>query len=78
MKRGRLLRAVVVGNKKKITRFNGVYLKSQRTRVLLVSPALNFLGTRIYGPVCKEIRNQVYRKEGTYRSKIESKARGTI
>lgn len=49
--------SLIITTAKKIKRSNGTYIKFDQNRILTLSENLKFLGTRIYGPICKEIRN---------------------
>jgi hypothetical protein len=43
----------------------------------MVGQNLKFLGTRVYGPICKEMKRKVKKKEGTFRGSIVSYAKGS-
>ena len=47
---------LVVGVKKKVSRPDGSYVKFHENRVVLLSEQKKFMGTRVYGPVAKEIK----------------------
>lgn len=47
---------LIIGLKKWTKRFNGVSTKNLRNRILILLDNYKFLGTRVYGPICKEIR----------------------
>lgn len=47
---------LIIGQKKIKKRKNGTFIKFDKNRSLLISKAMKFLGTRVYGPVVKEIR----------------------
>ena len=42
--------------KSKVKRFDGLYVGSQTSRVLIFSDAYKFQGTRIYGYIFKELQ----------------------
>lgn len=44
-----------------IMRYDGVFIKFTQNRVLIFSKNYKFLGTRIYGPIMKEIKIQIYK-----------------
>ena len=47
---------LVIGLKKISRRSNGVWIKSNQNKILLLNESLKFLGTRVYGPICRDIR----------------------
>jgi len=47
---------IVVGVKKKKARMDGSFISFHNNRVVLLSDQKKFLGTRVYGPVSKEIK----------------------
>jgi large subunit ribosomal protein L14 len=53
---------VIINVKQKHRRSSGTFLKFDRNRSLNLSEQLKFLGSRVYGPICKEIRNSVAKK----------------
>lgn len=60
--------ALILGTKKKVNRKNGIFVKWSTNRVLLFSDQRKFLGSRVYGPICKEVRKG--KKKIRYRSII--------
>jgi large subunit ribosomal protein L14 len=40
------------------SRLNGIYLRYSRNRMILFQEHDKFGGTRIYGPLCRELRNK--------------------
>lgn len=67
---------LIVNVKNKCRRKNGIYLRVDRNRSLTLSEQFKFLGTRVYGPICKEIRNTKQKK--LQYKKIISYSKGTI
>ena len=60
-------------------RLDGIFIKSDFNRILVLSKDKQFLGTRIYGPIYKEIRYLVDGKKKLVRyEKIVSLAKKTI
>ena len=53
---------VIVNTKQKHRRPNGIFIKFDRNRSLNLSEQLKFLGSRVYGPICKEIRGSAAKK----------------
>jgi large subunit ribosomal protein L14 len=48
---------LIISIKKKTKRLNGNFISCDNNRVLTISDQYKFLGTRVYGPISKEIRN---------------------
>lgn len=48
--------ALIISIKNKTKRLDGSYINFKNNRALLFNDHLKFIGTRIYGPICKEIR----------------------
>jgi large subunit ribosomal protein L14 len=71
----KLYRALVIATKKEERRNRVTFIRFRENRVLLLSEQDKFLGTRIYGPICKEIRGGV--NETKYKP-IISYSRGTV
>jgi large subunit ribosomal protein L14 len=53
---------IIINITQKYRRLNGIFIKFGRNRSLNLSEQLKFLGSRVYGPVCKEIRNTAAKK----------------
>ncbi len=56
IKKKTLYYALLISTKRKVKRLDGSLFSSQNNRVLMLSETYNFLGTRIYGFISKEIR----------------------
>ena len=56
MKKGTVSKAVIVRTKKEIRREDGSYLRFDDNACVLLSPSGELRGTRIFGPVAREIR----------------------
>ncbi|MEE2987005.1 MAG: 50S ribosomal protein L14 [Nitrospinota bacterium] len=56
VKKGEVKKAVVVRTKKEIRRSNGSYIKFDNNAAVLISDTQEPLGTRIFGPVARELR----------------------
>ena len=52
--------AVVVRTKKEIRRSNGTYIKFDSNAAVLLTAKLEPIGTRIFGPVTRELRNEAF------------------
>ena len=56
VKKGEVMRAVIVRTKKEIARQDGSYIKFDDNSAVLVNQQNEPLGTRIFGPVARELR----------------------
>ena len=62
IKKGEVVKAVVVRSVNKIRRANGSYLKFDSNAVVIIDPQLNPRGTRVFGPVARELREKNFMK----------------
>jgi large subunit ribosomal protein L14 len=62
IKKGTVTKAVVVRTKKEIRRPDGSYIRFDDNAVVLLGPADELRGTRIFGPVARELREKQYMK----------------
>jgi large subunit ribosomal protein L14 len=62
VKRSDVIRAIVVRTKKSIRRQDGMYIRFDDNAVVLVNLDNNPRGTRVFGPVAREIRDKNYSK----------------
>jgi len=62
VKKGDVMRAVVVRTKKEIRRSDGSYVKFDANSAVLLSPQKDPIGTRIFGPVARELRAKGFMK----------------
>lgn len=60
VKKGTVSRAVVVRTKKEIRRKDGSYIRFDDNAVVLLTNADEPRGTRIFGPVARELRDKDY------------------
>ncbi len=58
MKKGTVSRAIVVRTKKEVRRQDGSYIRFDDNAVVLLSATGEMRGTRIFGPVARELREQ--------------------
>ena len=58
VKKGEVLKAVIVRTKKEIRRQHGSAIRFDSNAVVLVNPQGEPIGTRIFGPVTRELRNK--------------------
>ncbi|TAJ13383.1 50S ribosomal protein L14 [Marinilabiliaceae bacterium JC017] len=57
MKKGTVTKAVVVRTKKEIRRADGSYIRFDENACVLLNAAGEIRGTRIFGPVARELRD---------------------
>ncbi|MFZ9846966.1 MAG: 50S ribosomal protein L14 [Flavobacteriales bacterium] len=61
-KKGSVSKAVVVRTKKEVRRPDGSYIRFDDNAVVLLNAAGELVGTRIFGPVARELREKDYMK----------------
>ena len=61
-KRSDVVRAIVVRTKKTIRRQDGMYIRFDDNAVVIVNTENNPRGTRVFGPVAREIRDKNFSK----------------
>ncbi|MCK9273725.1 MAG: 50S ribosomal protein L14 [Syntrophales bacterium] len=62
VKKGDVLKAVVVRTVKEVGREDGSYLKFDDNAAVLINDSLEPIGTRIFGPVARELRAKQFMK----------------
>jgi len=62
VKKGDVVRAVVVRTKKEVRRPDGSYIKFDDNAAVIIDAQGNPRGTRIFGPVARELRDKRYMK----------------
>jgi large subunit ribosomal protein L14 len=62
VKKGDVYKAVVVRTTKEIGRPDGSYLKFDQNSAVLINPQGEPIGTRIFGPVARELRARKFMK----------------
>jgi large subunit ribosomal protein L14 len=62
IKKGEIVQAVVVRTAKETGRRDGTYIRFDDNAAVLISPQGEPLGTRIFGPVARELREKRYMK----------------
>ena len=60
VKKGEVKRAVVVRTRKELRRKDGSYIRFDENAGVLINEAGEPLGTRIFGPVARELREKQY------------------
>jgi large subunit ribosomal protein L14 len=62
VKQGMVTRAVVVRTKKEVRRSDGSYIRFDDNAVVLLNAGGEMRGTRIFGPVARELREKQFMK----------------
>ncbi len=62
IKKGTVIRAVVVRTRKESRRPDGSYIRFDDNAVVLLNAAGEMMGTRIFGPVARELRDKKFMK----------------
>ena len=62
VKKGEIHKAVIVRTVKSVGRSDGTSIRFDRNAVVLISPEGEPIGTRIFGPVTRELRSKKYTK----------------
>ena len=62
VKKGEVVRAVIVRTKKGVRRPDGSYIKFDENAAVIIRDDKNPRGTRIFGPIARELRDNDYMK----------------
>ena len=62
VKKGEVARAVIVRTKQAIKRSDGSVLRFDRNAIVFIDNQLNPKGTRVFGPVARELRDKNFTK----------------
>ena len=62
IKKGEKVKAVIVRTREPIHREDGSYLKFDGNACVIIDPQMNPRGTRIFGPVARELREKKFMK----------------
>ena len=62
VKKGEVSRAVIVRTKKEVRRKDGSYIRFDENAAVLINPQNEPRGTRIFGPVARELRERQFMK----------------
>jgi large subunit ribosomal protein L14 len=62
VKKGEIYDAVVVRTRKGVRRADGSLIKFDRNAAVLLTPKMEPIGTRIFGPVTRELRTEQFMK----------------
>jgi len=62
VKKGEVVKAVIVRSKKGVRRADGSYIRFDENAAVIIKEDKNPRGTRIFGPVARELRDKEYMK----------------
>jgi large subunit ribosomal protein L14 len=62
IKKGKVVRAVVVRTRKEQRRKDGTYIRFDDNAAVLINEANEPIGTRVFGPVARELRDKNFTK----------------
>ncbi len=62
VKKGDVVKAVIVRSRKGVRRADGTYIKFDENAAVIIRDDKNPRGTRIFGPVARELRDHEYMK----------------
>ncbi len=62
VKKGEVVKAVIVRTKRGVRRSDGTYVRFDENAAVLIKEDKNPRGTRIFGPVARELRDKEYMK----------------
>jgi large subunit ribosomal protein L14 len=62
VKKGEVAKAVIVRMKSPLKRPNGTYVKFESNAIVFIDNQLNPRGTRVFGPVARELRDKDFMK----------------
>jgi large subunit ribosomal protein L14 len=62
IRKGEVVRAVIVRTKKEVGRSDGSFIKFDDNSAVLINPLGDPIGTRIFGPVARELRAKRFMK----------------
>lgn len=62
VKKGEVLKAVIVRTAKELNRNDGTYIRFDTNSAVLINAQMEPIGTRIFGPVARELRGKGFTK----------------
>ena len=62
VKKGEVVKAVIVRSKRGVRRENGIYVRFDENAAVIIKEDKNPKGTRIFGPVARELRDKDFMK----------------
>ena len=61
-KKGEVVKAVIVRTRKEVRRKDGTYIRFDQNAAVLIKPDGEPVGTRVFGPVARELRDKRFMK----------------
>lgn len=62
VKKGKVVKAVIVRTRKESRRKDGTYIRFDQNAAVVINDALEPVGTRVFGPVARELREKKFLK----------------
>ncbi len=62
IKKGDVVKAVIVRTRKEIRRTDGSYIRFDENAAVVINPSKEPIGTRVFGPVARELRAKSFLK----------------
>lgn len=62
VKKGQVVKCVIVRTKKEVRRKDGTYIRFDQNAAVLIKPDGEPIGTRVFGPVARELREKKFMK----------------
>jgi large subunit ribosomal protein L14 len=62
VKKGTVVKAVIVRTRKELRRRDGSYIRFDQNAAVLINDAREPIGTRVFGPVARELRDRKFMK----------------
>ncbi|WP_185878254.1 50S ribosomal protein L14 [Blattabacterium cuenoti] len=62
VKKGQVAKAIIIRTKKRTRRKDGSYISFDDNACVLINPSGEIMGTRVFGPVARELRDKEYMK----------------
>jgi large subunit ribosomal protein L14 len=62
VKKGKVVKAVIVRTRKEVRRRDGTYIRFDQNAAVLISDTGEPVGTRVFGPVARELREKRFLK----------------
>ena len=62
VKKSEVVKAVIVRTRKEVRRADGSYIKFDENAAVLINDQMNPRGTRVFGPVARELRDKNFMK----------------
>jgi large subunit ribosomal protein L14 len=62
VKKGQVVRAVVVRTRKETRRKDGTYIRFDQNAAVIIKPDNEPVGTRVFGPIARELRDRRFMK----------------